>query len=95
MFQEFNKNKKKSIRNFSHFAYTKTNLICFFLFSELRHMCTDSNQCDTELICGHDNQTKSTGFNRNPSSTSTPKICLCDEENGYQEDFEDNNCSGK
>lgn len=67
----------------------------FFTISilELRHLCNDDKQCDDELICGHDNATKSTGFNRNPQQT--PKICLCDEENGYTEDVEDNNCSGK
>lgn len=61
---------------------------------ELRHLCTDDKQCDDELICGMDNATKSTGFNRNPQ-TQAPKICLCDEDNGYTEDVEDNNCNGK
>lgn len=60
----------------------------------MRHLCTDSVQCDVELICGYDNATKSTGFNRNPSATAAPKICLCDEDNGYVEDVEDNNCNG-
>lgn len=64
------------------------------LILELRHLCNDDKQCDDDLICGVDNATKSTGFNRNPSS-SAPKICLCDEENGYSEDVEDNNCNGK
>lgn len=64
------------------------------LILELRHLCNDDKQCDDDLICSVDNATKSTGFNRNPSS-SAPKICLCDEENGYSEDVEDNNCNGK
>lgn len=60
----------------------------------LRHQCTDSNQCDDDLICGVDNATKSTGFNRNPSPQLSAKVCLCDEENGYTEDVEDNACNG-
>lgn len=61
----------------------------------MRHLCDDSNECDYDLICGHDNATKSTGLNRNPSKSTPPKICLCDEDNGYTEDIEDNNCNGE
>lgn len=59
-------------------------------------MCTDSDQCDIELICGNDNiTTKLTGFNRNTNVIATSKICLCDEENGWKEDIEDNRCDGQ
>lgn len=60
-------------------------------------MCIDSNQCEDEMICVGDNTTKSTGFNRNTNSQAPPvqKICLCDEENGFTEDVQDNRCNGK
>lgn len=68
----------------------------FLLKTELRHACEESNDCDDEMLCGYDNVTKSTGFNRSPSkSTPQLKICLCDEANGYTEDIEDNNCNGE
>lgn len=61
--------------------------------TELRHMCQEDRQCDDELICGFENITRTTGFNRSPNAGSSPKICLCDEGNGYTEDAEDNDCN--
>lgn len=63
-------------------------------FAELRHQCVDNDQCDIEMICLAENATKSTGFGRNPNAISASKICLCDEENGYKEDVDDNHCNG-
>lgn len=60
---------------------------------ELRHMCQEDRQCDDELICGFENITRTTGFNRSPNAANAPKICLCDEGNGYTEDVEDNDCN--
>lgn len=77
------------------FFFCETLLLKFYIcFAELRHLCVDSEQCDIEMICVVENATKSTGFGRNPNAVSATKICLCDEENGYKEDVEDNRCNG-
>lgn len=48
------------------------------------------------MICVAENVTKSTGFRRNNvQQPPPPLICLCDEENGYIEDLQDNRCNGK
>lgn len=60
-------------------------------------MCTDSNQCEDEMICVAENVTKTTttGLSRNQHQQPPPsKVCLCDEENGFVEDPEDNRCNG-
>lgn len=63
----------------------------FDYFIELRHVCSNSVDCDDGMLCAVDtNNTKSTYGNRNQNQ---PQVCLCDE--GYTEDVEDNNCSGK
>lgn len=56
-------------------------------------MCSNSDDCDVYLICGTENVTRSTAWNRNIGNDI--KVCLCDEENGYKEDAVDNDCNGK
>lgn len=71
------------------------NGLCTANRRSLRHMCVDTNQCEDEMVCAADNSTKSTGFNRNSNSgPPAAKICLCDEENGFTEDVQDNRCNG-
>lgn len=57
-------------------------------------MCSNSDECDYDLICGAENVTKSTAWNRN-NNVNELKICLCDEENGFKEDHVDNDCNGR
>lgn len=64
-----------------------------FFFPELRHMCSNTDECDDGMICTVDtNATKSYQFNQN---RNLPPVCLCNGEDGYTEDKEDNNCNGK
>ena len=80
-----------------HKLYSIFSINIFFLLVALRHICVDSNQCEDEMICVSENVTKTTtGFNRNSNNNApTTKVCLCDEENGFQEDLRDNRCNGK
>ncbi|XP_031631297.1 uncharacterized protein LOC116345767 [Contarinia nasturtii] len=66
---------------------------CADTVKQLRHVCNDDAQCGDELVCGFENATKTTGFNRNPSAITPIKICLCDEISGFTEDIEDNTCN--
>lgn len=53
-------------------------------------MCNAEDQCDEGMICASDNSTRSQvalGFRG-----TSPKLCLCDENEGYTED--NNECSG-
>lgn len=48
------------------------------------------------MICVAENVTKTTGFTRQQHNQPPPsKVCLCDEENGFAEDLEDNRCNGE
>lgn len=65
----------------------------YFYCIELRHVCSNSDDCDDGMLCAHDtNNTKSAFGNRNPNQ---PQVCLCNGDEGYAEDIEDNNCNGK
>lgn len=62
-------------------------------FVELRHICSNTGECDDGMLCSLDtNNTKSTYGNRNQNQ---PQVCLCNGDDGYTEDVEDNNCNGK
>lgn len=62
-------------------------------FVELRHVCGNSGECDEGMLCAVDtNNTKSAFGNR---SQNQPQVCLCNGDEGYTEDVEDNNCNGK
>lgn len=65
-------------------------MICIY-FVELRHVCSNSEECDEGMLCSPDvNNTKPAFGNRNQ-----PQVCLCNSESGYSEDVEDNTCNGK
>lgn len=56
-------------------------------------MCNGHDECDEGMLCTIDtNATKSYGFNRNQN---VYQVCLCNVDEGYQEDKDDNNCNGK
>lgn len=63
----------------------------FLLLAGLRHTCTESGQCDDGMICGIDNKTRTAAV----GSFQSFKLCLCDEEVGYQESFNLNICNGR
>lgn len=83
-------NLRREINDKSHiFEKLNKQNNCMLSIPGLRHTCTDSNQCDEGMICT--NETKpSTVFRSSPS-----KLCLCDEEVGYEESINLNYCSGK
>ncbi|KAJ6638600.1 hypothetical protein Bhyg_11337 [Pseudolycoriella hygida] len=70
---------------------------CTAITRGLHHLCTDNSQCEEDMICGMENATKTTGFNRN-SNTNFPqpqnKVCLCDEANGIVEEVKYHSCNG-
>lgn len=58
---------------------------------QLRHICNKNDDCDDGMLCTVDtNNTKSIYGNRNQNQ---PPVCLCNGEEGYTEDVEDNNCN--
>lgn len=62
-------------------------------FTELRHVCSNNDECDDGMLCAVDrNNTKSTHGNQNQNQ---PQVCLCNGDDGYKEDVEDNSCNGK
>lgn len=60
-------------------------------------MCTDTNDCEENLICVMENATKpaTSGFgSQRAPQYSNVKVCECDVENGSVENPRDGSCSG-
>lgn len=62
-------------------------------FPGLRHMCSNVNECDEGMICAIENATRISTFGKITGGTPNTKACLCDEENGYEEDTRDYSCN--
>lgn len=60
-------------------------------FIELRHVCSNGDECDEGMLCAIDTNSTKYG-NRNQNQ---PQVCLCNGDDGFTEDVEDNNCNGK
>lgn len=80
------------------------NGYCQAKFKGLRHLCTDTMQCDIGMICAMPNvTTKTTTLVTSKTfmtssmlnNTNNYKMCLCDKEIGYMEDKHDvRHCNG-
>ncbi|CAD7085152.1 unnamed protein product [Hermetia illucens] len=66
---------------------------CFAKYKGLRHMCSNVNECDEGMICAIENATRISTFGKITGGTPNTKACLCDEENGYEEDTRDYSCN--
>lgn len=69
-----------------------TNGYCQAKFKGLKHLCTDTMQCDVGMSCTTENVPKATLGSSKPGVTGAGqnnngyKVCLCDKELGYEED---------
>lgn len=55
-------------------------------------MCQELENCEDGMVCVQENATKPAAFGVK-QSTNQHKVCLCDEEAGYEEDLHGHHCS--